>query len=1057
MGVRFFSRFILAVMVSIVLTGGAGLQAAKQHSGRQGETLIPEKLRLENQLGGLMHHWQERFGTYPVLPFPSERFYPGDPVSAAWQFLQEHSYLLGTSEDLEQVLSLVTVRHSAGAEHVWFQQRYREVPVFSGEVRVHLQKGSGRVLMLSNRFYPDVQLPSTQPAISAPQALSILKREIGFSGEPFDETEHELVILPLEDRYALAWRVELPASKPFGVWEGFVDARSGRMLAIRNKVWESASKIGGNRVQRVDGTGKIFNPNPVVTLQDVTLRDMNDSDLAVPDSAYWLVPLQDITFDPADSLFHLSGPRVNIVDREAPANVPATSPNGEFLFTRHPDEFEDVMCYFHIDSAYSYIQNTLGHTLTGTILDALDVDSNGFNGDDNSHFVGSANPYIAFGHGGVDDAEDAEIILHEYGHAVHFAIVGGIGNTIENGSFSEGFGDMLGYAVFMANGASGGFNDRFVGDWDATSYNPGPPPFLRRVDGQGFPQGQPFTPSRCNEVHDCGEFFSAATWEMTQRFGAQTMLQVVIGSLYFQTPSDNYSDISVAIVMADLSLNGGTHVNDIIQSLDQWGLLDPNSLLPSMMHQPLHDTEDPTGPYPVTVEIVPNFAPLIADSILLHYSTDTTFSTVVPMLPTGQPNQYQADIPSQGGNVHIQYYISVQDSSGLRATLPAGAPQNFFDFFVGPDTIAPVITHSPPPFGDVQALPLSISATITDNLGVDSVWVSYHVNGLPDSSFALQLDSASVYSGNFPLDSGQVQVGDSLIYTIFAQDGAQAHNLASLGPVGLAFTTSLQQFRQVNIFIPDNNATGIRDTLEVINETPLAIADMDFRFKATHTWFGDLVVRLTGPNGQQVTLIDRPGVPATTFGNPGNNPDLILDDEAEQSIETVTAGTSDNIVGTFKPFPDSLSRFDLLNPAGQWIIHVSDLGSGDLGRLREWGVIFHLTDVPTSVNSGKTPAQLPERFALHPNFPNPFNPTTTIVYDLPRTSQVRLTIYNVLGQKVAQLVSGKLAAGRYRTVWDGRNQAGLPVSSGIYIMRLEATPVSGGRPFVQDRKIVLIK
>ncbi len=1057
MGVRFWSGGIWKVFVLAGILGFQVLPAA-QRSGRAGKGfVIPEKLRLENQLGRVIHRWKERFGTYPVLPLPVTSAYPGRPAEAAWKFLQEHAYLLGTSEALEQVLFPVTVRHSAAAEHVWFQQRYRDVPVFSGRVGVHLQKNTGQVLMLSNRFYPDVELPSTQPVVSARLALSILKQEIKFSGEPFDRTVQELMILPLPERYALVWRVELPASVPFGVWEGFVDAFSGRLLALRNKVWEALPLPGSSRSHPIVGTGKVFNPNPVVTLQDELLRDMNDSDLAVSDSAYWIVPLPGITFDPADSLYHLIGPRVHIVDREAPANTPATSPNGEFLFTRHPDEFEDVMCYFHIDSAYSYIQNTLGHTLTGTILDALDVDSNGFNGDDNSHFVGSANPYIAFGHGGVDDAEDAEIILHEYGHAVHFAIVGGIGNTIENGSFSEGFGDVLGYAVYMANGASGGFHDRFVGDWDATSYNPGPPPFLRRVDGLGFPQGQPFTPSRCNEVHDCGEFFSAATWDMTQSFGAQTMLQVVVGSLYFQTPSDNYNDISMAIVMADLSLNGGAHVNAIIQALDRWGLLDPNALLPTMVHQPLHDTEDPSGPYPVTVEIVPNFAPLLTDSILLHYSTDTTFSTVVPMLPTGQSNQYQAEIPSQGTNVNIQYYISVKDSSGLLATLPAGAPQNFYNFFVGPDTIAPVIVHTPPLFADVQNLPLSVAATVTDNLAVDSVWVQFHLNGLPDSSFALQKDSAAVYTGSFPLDSGQVQVGDSLIYQIFARDSAQAGNVSSLGPMGLAFVTSLQQFRQVNIFIPDNNPVGIQDTLEVAGETPYSIADLDFRFKATHTWFGDLVVRLTAPNGQQVTLIDRPGVPATTFGNPGNNPDLILDDEAAQSIETVTAGTSDDIVGTFRPFPDSLSRFDLMNPAGRWIIHVSDHSSGDLGRLREWGLIFHLSDIPTGLRTGKQIQQLPDRFALHPNYPNPFNPTTTIAYDLPRTSQVNLTIYNVLGQRVVRLVSGKLAAGHYRTVWDGRNQEGIPVSSGIYIMRLQATPVAGGKPFVRDRKLVLIK
>lgn len=76
---------------------------------------------------------------------------------------------------------------------------------------------------------------------------------------------------------------------------------------------------------------------------------------------------------------------------------------------------------------------------------------------------------------------------------------------------------------------------------------------------------------------------------------------------------------------------------------------------------------------------------------------------------------------------------------------------------------------------------------------------------------------------------------------------------------------------------------------------------------------------------------------------------------------------------------------------------------------------------------------IPEKFELYQNYPNPFNPTTTIAYDLPELSTVRIVIYNISGQRVRNLVSSKAEPpGHKIVVWDGRNDSGEMVSSGIY-------------------------
>ena len=79
---------------------------------------------------------------------------------------------------------------------------------------------------------------------------------------------------------------------------------------------------------------------------------------------------------------------------------------------------------------------------------------------------------------------------------------------------------------------------------------------------------------------------------------------------------------------------------------------------------------------------------------------------------------------------------------------------------------------------------------------------------------------------------------------------------------------------------------------------------------------------------------------------------------------------------------------------------------------------------------------VPKEFALRQNFPNPFNPITTISFDVPYHSQIILKIYNIRGEEVKTIINDQLEAGRYRFDWQGRNNAGNQVSSGVYLYRL---------------------
>jgi hypothetical protein len=104
-----------------------------------------------------------------------------------------------------------------------------------------------------------------------------------------------------------------------------------------------------------------------------------------------------------------------------------------------------------------------------------------------------------------------------------------------------------------------------------------------------------------------------------------------------------------------------------------------------------------------------------------------------------------------------------------------------------------------------------------------------------------------------------------------------------------------------------------------------------------------------------------------------------------------------------------------------------------------------------SIDLDKAVVELPTEYKLYSNYPNPFNPTTTISFDLPQASDVRLEIYNTMGRRVRILQNNFMEPGRYKIVWNGQNDTGLPVVSGLYLCKLKA-----GK-FVDAKKMALVK
>jgi hypothetical protein len=109
-------------------------------------------------------------------------------------------------------------------------------------------------------------------------------------------------------------------------------------------------------------------------------------------------------------------------------------------------------------------------------------------------------------------------------------------------------------------------------------------------------------------------------------------------------------------------------------------------------------------------------------------------------------------------------------------------------------------------------------------------------------------------------------------------------------------------------------------------------------------------------------------------------------------------------------------------------------------------------ELGTSTNvDNQQPALTPEEYKLRQNYPNPFNPETTISFELPKTSVVSLIIYDILGREIKTIVSEQVSAGLHGYIWDGKNNAGNQVKSGVYIYRLQTGD------FAISKKMILIR
>jgi Fungalysin metallopeptidase (M36) len=304
---------------------------------------------------------------------------------------------------------------------------------------------------------------------------------------------------------------------------------------------------------------QVFAPNPVADLGIQTLTDQKDADYFSADpvlrKAYHRVTLTNL-----DGSGTLSGAYAKVLSETGKA---ATGTS--FIFTRNQDQFEQVMGYYWITRAQLYIQSLgFGSTLPAVNKRQQLLRINQFGGDNSFYREGTGKLTITLGKGGVDDAEDAEVIVHEYGHSVQDNQVSGFGSTLESGAIGEGFGDYL--AVTVSAHEAPTSDEPCVADWDSISYTSTVPHCLRRVDGdKHYPEDLE------DEVHADGEIWSRALWDIRTALGPKLADTIIIRA-QFGFAADTTMRAAAAATIATAGMYGTPAKNAVTAAFAARGL-----------------------------------------------------------------------------------------------------------------------------------------------------------------------------------------------------------------------------------------------------------------------------------------------------------------------------------------------------------------------------------------------------------------------------------------------------------------------------------------------------
>jgi len=607
--------------------------------------------------------------------------------SNANSFLERNKSIFGF-KNLNNDLRIEEISKSPAGSHLVYQEIVEGIPVYDARIVVSVNR-NGEVSFVSGNFRSGLTLRDKQARIQSLQAIELARAYLNISGDLRGDQKTELMVFDSKDKGPLlTYRVEIPCSSPFGDWEVFVDAGNGDIVHVKNLI---IFKSG------TDGTGMIWAPDPLTMAgvyygqgeEDDEYVDNNDNDHSLLNDQRISVTLKDLYTD-NEGFYVLEGPYVKLSDRDSPSdNFPRFSDPDSFIFTRQEQGFEDVMVYYHIDASYRRLLE-LGFFENDTVHGLLEfeADPHGYNGLDNSYYSPFLN-YCSFGEGGVDDAEDAAVILHEYAHALQYNI-SDVSHDAEGETRSllEGCSD---YWAASYNRRISDFAWNHVFLWDAgISSAEGDTTFWlgRRCDLDWRYSKE--DSAQYAGTHSWGQIWSSALMRIWSDLGPDITDKIFITSHYYWGTHPDFNTAAEALIQADLDINGGINLPVIIQWFEYHGLIDRREYQPQISHNPIEDVQSTDDYYIINCKILPsNKAQLDSSSLWLFWGLDTSFADSSLLTAGEGEHEFATEIPGVVQPSLINYYFYAGDSLNLYSTDPRNAPEEYYSLYAGPDSLPP--------------------------------------------------------------------------------------------------------------------------------------------------------------------------------------------------------------------------------------------------------------------------------------------------------------------------------------------------------------------------------
>lgn len=446
-------------------------------------------------------------------------------------------------------------------------------------------------------------------------------------------------------------------------------------------------------------------------------------------------------------------------------------------------------------------------------------------------------------------------------------------------------------------------------------------------------------------------------------------------------------------------------------------------------------TFDTTGPYTVTAEVVDALTGVA--SVDLYYSIDDGSSwTPVSMIPTGTPDEYSGDIPGQASGTRIKLYVQAADNAANTSTDPDGAPATAYEFGIMPsgDYLVILGGASHTPATDYQTAFSAIGRTA-------DVW-DWDTEGLPELEL-LQAYDGVIIDESWYLDTFQ----QGLLSTFLDADDGSKQQVFFLGR-DMSYGSIARDFMEQY-----TGAAYVKDdpSWRYLRSTPGDPIGNDEVFQIQGSYPDELRLSTTYPGGQVVykyseqgSLLDRFDTEQEYiefYQKEGKDWDPRFWPMVPAGPDTAAAVRyiGDYHASVYFSFQlnyiqDATHRAEILDRVLAW-----------LGTAAAGGFSNHVAENDVT--------EVPDKLTLGQNIPNPFNPMTRITVGIPRNvdGAVALRIYNVKGQLVKELFSGTRSPGTYTFEWNGMNNRGEPVASGIYFCRFTAGQMK------LTRKMILLK